>query len=313
MSEASTVAVLFPGQGAQRPGMARDFFLAFEAARHVFATASDALGVDLAALCFDDDPRLNLTEFTQPALLTAELAMYRGLAEAFGVKAEIFAGHSVGEYTALVAAGVLPLSTAVQLLRLRGRLMQGSGPAGAVLVVRAAAALERVPAERLAKWGVDLACENSPEQIVLAGPTRAIELAASGIVELFGKAGAELVRLNVSAAFHSRQMRAIEPGLRAALLGISDRICASRAACVLSNFTGDFHAPNTAALVDALVLQVSSTVRWTENMKRVAACAARVYEVGPGRALTGLFASTGGRAVSLSSLATARRQLEHAA
>jgi [acyl-carrier-protein] S-malonyltransferase len=96
-----SVAIVFPGQGSQRPGMARDFYERFAVSRDVFVEASDALGLDMAALCFDDDPRLDLTEFTQPAILAAEIAMLRPLEKEFGVSASLFGGHSLGEYTAL--------------------------------------------------------------------------------------------------------------------------------------------------------------------------------------------------------------------
>jgi malonyl CoA-acyl carrier protein transacylase len=293
--------------------MARDYYLELAGTRRVFDHASNALGLDLAALCFDDDPRLNFTEFTQPALLTAEFGIYRGLVEEFGLHADIFAGHSVGEYTALVAAGVLPLGVAVQLLRLRGRVMQRSAPPGAVLVVRAEGALQRISRRRALEWGVEIACENSPNQIVLSGQTKGIERASAQIRDLFDGAAVELVTLNVSAPFHSSLLDAAEPVLRAALSGIVDDLRPANAARVLSNFTGDFHVADATSVIEALVSQVSGTVRWTENMARIAALSGQVYEIGPGRTLTGLYASIGQRALPLSSLTSARRQFGHAA
>src|SRR5215472_17390267 len=112
-----TLAVVFPGQGSQKTGMAKDFCDRFAVSRDVFAEASDALALDVAALCFDEDPRLDLTEFTQPAILTAGIAMWRALGTEFGLSASRFGGHSLGEYTALCAAGVIPLRVAVQLVR----------------------------------------------------------------------------------------------------------------------------------------------------------------------------------------------------
>src|SRR5258708_21690905 len=125
-----TVAIVFPGQGSQRSGMARDFYERFAISRDVFVEASDALGLDMAALCFDDKPRLDLTEFTQPAILAAEMAMLRPLEREFGVSASLFGGHSLGEYTALCAAGAIPLEVAVKLVRRRGALMQAVVPPG---------------------------------------------------------------------------------------------------------------------------------------------------------------------------------------
>jgi malonyl CoA-acyl carrier protein transacylase len=123
-------AIVFPGQGSQRPGMGKDFHERFAVAREVYAEASAAAGLDLEALCFGEDERLGLTEFTQPAILTTEIAMLRALEAEFGVEGELFAGHSLGEYTALVAAGVLALADAVRLVRKRGALMQQAVPAG---------------------------------------------------------------------------------------------------------------------------------------------------------------------------------------
>src|SRR5262249_672785 len=122
-------AVVFPGQGSQRPGMAADFLAQFAAARAVFDEASEALSVDVAALCAGD-ARLDRTERTQPAILPAEIAMLAALRKDFGLDAARFGGHSLGEYTALVAAGALSLADAVRLVRLRGRLMQEAVPVG---------------------------------------------------------------------------------------------------------------------------------------------------------------------------------------
>jgi len=123
-------AVVFPGQGSQRVGMAKDFHDAFPLARDAFAEASDGCGVDLAAIAFRDEQKLNLTEFTQPCILTAEIAMQRVVAAERGLDARWFAGHSLGEYTALVAAGVLSLGEAAKLVRRRGALMQQAVPPG---------------------------------------------------------------------------------------------------------------------------------------------------------------------------------------
>ncbi len=126
----SLVVLAFPGQGCQRRGMAADFVERFAVARRVFDEASAALDLDLAAICFGKDPRLDLTEFTQPCILTAEIAMFTSLTQHFGLYAEKFGGHSLGEYTALVAAGALPLASAARLVRRRGALMQAAVPVG---------------------------------------------------------------------------------------------------------------------------------------------------------------------------------------
>jgi malonyl CoA-acyl carrier protein transacylase len=120
----SPIAVVFPGQGSQRAGMGRDVFERFAVAREVFERASDALSLDLREICFGDDPRLDRTEFTQPAILTTEIAMLRAVEEGTGLSFAYFGGHSLGEYTALCAAGAMELEDAVRLVRRRGACMQ---------------------------------------------------------------------------------------------------------------------------------------------------------------------------------------------
>ena len=124
------VAAAFPGQGSQRPGMGKDYYDEIAVSRQTFEEASDALGWDVAALCFREDERLNLTEFTQPCLLTTEMAALRGLHFRYGFAPRIFGGHSLGEFTALAAAGVLSLADVVKIVHIRGQLMQQAVPVG---------------------------------------------------------------------------------------------------------------------------------------------------------------------------------------
>jgi malonyl CoA-acyl carrier protein transacylase len=304
MTEAAQIAVVFPGQGSQRPGMARDFFDAHAAARTVFEEASDALELDLRAICFEPDPRLDLTEFTQPAILTAEIAMLRALE----LEAAFFAGHSLGEYTALCAAGVLSLADAVRLVRRRGALMQAAVPQGqgAMSALMAAGIAERPLASELADLAVDVANLNSADQVVISGPAAAIEAAERRLTEA---GGVEIVRLNVSAPFHSRMMATIEPAFRAQLDAAAPRISPEQAAVVCSNLRGGFHIPNTAAVIDALTGQISGTVDWIGNMRTLAASAGRIIELGPGRPLKRFFATLGVEIVSVTSMKTAERGL----
>ncbi|MHB8770741.1 MAG: ACP S-malonyltransferase, partial [Syntrophales bacterium] len=124
-------AAVFPGQGSQRPGMGKDFFDAMPESRHAFEEAADALGWDVGAVCFtEDDARLNLTEYTQPCLVATEIAMLRGLAGRYGFSPRLFGGHSLGEFTALVAAGALPFAACLNIVQARGRLMQSAVPVG---------------------------------------------------------------------------------------------------------------------------------------------------------------------------------------
>lgn len=302
-------AVVFPGQGSQRTGMARDFYLELESSRRTFEEASDASGLDLAALCFEPDARLGLTEFTQPALLTAEVAMYRGLRDEMGLCASYFGGHSLGEYSALVAADVLPLASAVQLVRLRGRLMQSAAPpgSGGMVVLCAPDIATHITPELARTWDCDVACCNSPNQIVLAGTRAALATATEAAVALTPE-NLDVVVLDVSAPFHCRQQAAIVEGLRAALLGIGELLCPERASHTTCNATGRFHRDDLTSLVDALAAQVSCTVRWSDNMQRLCDVADPIYEIGPSRPLSSLFASLGRKTVAITSLRAARKE-----
>jgi [acyl-carrier-protein] S-malonyltransferase/trans-AT polyketide synthase/acyltransferase/oxidoreductase domain-containing protein len=293
--------------------MARDFHERFAASRDAFAEASDALGLDVAALCFGQDPRLDQTEFTQPAIVTAEIAMVRALEAELGLSASVYGGHSLGEYTALCAAGALPLATTVRLVRRRGALMQGAMPIGesAMIAVIAEDIASRVAGElapELATLGVDVANRNSGGQVVLSGPTAAIGQAGARLAELLG-GGAEIVSLNVSAAFHSRLMRGIEPDFRAALEASQEDLQAGAASVVTSNLTGAFHLPQRRAVIDALTGQISGTVDWISNMHALAAAADEIVEIGPNRPLRGFFRTIGRDVISIVSVTSADKGL----
>lgn len=302
MTRESDTALVFPGQGSQRAGMARDFHDTFAVARQAFEESSAACGVDLAAICFQDDARLDLTEFTQPCILTAEIAMVRVLRE-LGVRAQWYAGHSLGEYTALVAAGVLGLGQAARLVRRRGALMQQAvAPgAGAMLAVIARGLDLGELRARLEGLDVDAANHNSSSQIVVSGSAAGVEQARE---KLAGK-GRRLIPLNVSAPFHSRFMREVEPVFAAELAAASiDPTPAPHAA---SNFTGEFHRADGSAIRDALVRQISGTVRWVDNMRAICERAARVIEVGPGKPLSGFFKDLGVAVEAVTDLDGARQ------
>jgi len=307
----SATAVVFPGQGSQRPGMARDFHDQFAVSREVFAEAGDALGLDVARLCFDEDPRLDLTEFTQPAILTAEIAMFRALEKEHGLSVRCFGGHSLGEYTALCAAGAIRLDDAVRVVRRRGALMQSAVPAGkgAMVAVIGEGIGSRDLAAALAGLEVDVANRNSRDQLVLSGAASDMERACERVRETAAPAEIELVPLTVSAPFHSRRMRAIEPELRAVLEGVAPRVVAERARAVTSNFTGAFHTGILPDLLDALVRQASGAVDWMANMEAIGTTADRILEIGPGRPLRGFFKTTGRDVTSILSVKTAEKAL----
>lgn len=304
------IAVVFPGQGAQRPGMGRDFHDRFAVSRDAYAEASDALGLDVARLCFDEDPRLDETEFTQPCILTTEIAMYRALERELGLTAAFFGGHSLGEYSALCAAGVVSLADAAQLTRRRGALMQRAVPKGegAMLAVIAKGVAARDLAAELAPFEVDVANLNSSEQVVLSGAAAGVKRAGEHLALVLDP-GHRLVELNVSAPFHSRLMRPIEPEFAGELARVAPRLVASRAPTCTSNVSGGFHGASTGAVIDALTRQISSPVDWVANMTALAAAAPRILEVGPGRPLSAFFRTIGRSVGAIVSVKHAEREL----
>lgn len=308
-------AVVFPGQGCQRPGMGRDFHEAFAVSRQAYEEASEALGWDVAALCFSDDGRIHRTEFTQPCILATEAAMFRAFRELTGLDPALFAGHSLGEFTALVAAGVLSLADAVRIVHERGRLMQEAVPEGGAMVAVIAGALDPgAVRRRLEDLPVDVANVNSPRQIVLSGMLKGVEEAVLRLREaLAGGSDCRFVPLSVSAPFHSRYMRPAEAPLEEALRAARPRMVPEGASKVASNVRGGFHEACGEAVIRDLVRQVSGTVRWVENMKAVAAAAERIYEIGPGRPLRDFFRALDVDCASVTTLSAARRLCDAAA
>lgn len=295
MNEASTIGIVFPGQGAQRPGMGREFHAEHECARRVYEQASDALSLDVAALCFEDEEKLGLTEYAQPAILTTEIAMLSALRERYDLAPCAWAGHSLGEYAALVGAGVLAVGDAVSLVRERGRLMQEAAPlgSGAMLAViqRDLDAAALAPA--LDGLVVDIANFNSTDQIVLSGTAADVDEAKVRMKTLAGYERAKCIALRVSAPFHSRLMRVAAERFRPSLEAAAPAWNASAAPCVASNYSGAFHGSDTAALVEAMARQIEAPVQWLANMRALLDRCARVIEIGPGRPLRGFFTSLG--------------------
>ncbi len=307
-AETPETVVVFPGQGSQKRGMARAFAEAFPESAAVFDAASEALGLDLRALCWEDDPRLDLTEFTQPAILTAEIAILRALEARWGFAPTRFAGHSLGEYTALVAAGALPLADAVRAVRERGRRMQEAVPAGEgamAAIIRADLDPEAL-ARAVEGLVVDLANVNGPEQIVISGRSADVDAAIPRVEAALP--GVRVVKLTVSAPFHSRLMKPVEPGFREVLAGLDWR--PERAVRVASNVSGTWHAGERDALVDALTAQIGAPVRWDLDMRAILALSpARIVEVGPRAPLRAFFRSVGARCEAIFNPNTARRVL----
>jgi [acyl-carrier-protein] S-malonyltransferase len=282
------VALLFPGQGSQFVGMGRDLAASSTVARETFREADDILGFPLSRLCFDGpESELTQTGNAQPAILTHSVAVWRALADRLDGGILFAAGHSLGEFSAYVAAGGISFADAVRTVRRRGELMETSGRdrpgTMAALLGLDDAAVEKVCREAAARGGDCVAANyNSPGQIVISGDVAAVERA----VELARAAGARrAVRLNVSGAFHSPLMRVAEAGLAEQL----ERAAISRPGFpVVSNVTAQ-PVTEPAEVRRLLILQLTSPVRWTGCMQTMlAAGATRFVELGPGSVLTGL-------------------------
>jgi [acyl-carrier-protein] S-malonyltransferase/trans-AT polyketide synthase/acyltransferase/oxidoreductase domain-containing protein len=304
------IAVVFPGQGAQRPGMGEDFYDNIPVSREVYDEASQAAGWDIAAMCFGDDERLNLTEFTQPCVLTTEIAMLLGLKAFFGFSPAIFGGHSLGEFTALVAAGALPLPEAVRIVQIRGRMMQNAVPVGrgtmaAVITDNVDIELVRLALKDLP---IDIANINSANQIVISGEAEAIPETEARLQEALTKDRPfRFIPLNVSAPFHSRFMSTIVEPFENILRIIGQGIDHEKSITVTSNFRGGFHSGLYEDLIYNLVSQLNHPVLWVDNMKAIASRAGTIYEVGPGRPLRDFFKTINVTCTSITTLATAEK------
>ncbi len=280
------VAFLFPGQGAQDVGMGRELFDAFPESRAVFEEAGDALGFDLARLCFEGpEDELQLTANTQPAILATSVAALRAV-EARGVSPDWVAGHSLGEYSGLVAASVLRLGDAVVAVRQRGQFMQEAVPVGegamAAILGLQLADVEAACREAAESEVVAPANINSPTQIVIAGHAAAVERASVRCKEQGAK---RAVPLPVSAPFHCELMRPAQERL----VPVLDALDFAQATVPVINNVDARAERDGPACRDALLRQVSSPVRWVDAMATLRAEGAEgIVEIGPGSTLQGL-------------------------
>jgi [acyl-carrier-protein] S-malonyltransferase len=282
------ILLLFPGQGSQKPGMAKDLVEAFPAARAVFDRADTALGMKLSALCFDGPAEaLTLTQNAQPALLAHGAAVWSVLRERLAPLVRAAAGHSLGEFSAYHAVGALPLEDAVKLVRRRGELMfeAGSKRSGAMaaIVGQLERSIEEICAEASVDGTVVPANYNAAEQTVISGDLAAVERA----MELALTAGAKrALRLPVSGAFHSPLMAPAAPGLD---LALSAARWTDPSFPVYSNVTAK-RVGNATAARELLLKQLTSPVCWVQVVQTMAAehPGALFVEMGPGHVLTGL-------------------------
>jgi len=282
------IAFLFPGQGSQAVGMGRDLVEQYPVAAATFAEADEALGFAISKLCFEGpEEELRLTENTQPAILTVSVAVWRLLC-AEGVKPSFAAGHSLGEWSAHVAAGTLNFADAVRAVKTRGRAMQqavpeGQGGMAAILMLDAAQVIEAC-AEAAAETGqtVTAANINSPSQTVISGALAAVEKA---VAICKAKGARRAVMLPVSAPFHSSLMQPAREEVARVLEGTP---LAEPQIPVAANVTGRM-VTTAAETRDALINQVTGAVRWVDCVQSLAAAGASVFvEAGPGKVLTGL-------------------------
>jgi len=282
------IAFLFPGQGSQTVGMGRSLAEQFPVASATFAEADEALGFPLSRIFLDGpEDELRLTENTQPAILTVSVAVWRVLAE-HGIHPAMAAGHSLGEWSAHVAAGTLSFRDAVKAVKARGQSMQNAVPAGegamAAVLAMAADAVTEVCAEAASETGlaVSPANFNSPDQTVISGTKAAVEKAG----ELAKARGArKVVMLAVSAPFHCALMRPAQQDVATVLSGIS---LADPAFSVAANVSGSLVA-SADQVRTALIEQVTGTVRWVDCVQALLAGGAEIFvEAGPGKVLTGL-------------------------
>ncbi len=282
----TTLAFFFPGQGSQAVGMGKDLAERYPVARQAFDEADAALGTKLSQLCFEGpEDQLRLTENTQPAILTVSVAAWRVLSEK-GIKPAFVAGHSLGEYSAHVAAGTISFTDAVRAVRNRGKYMQEAVPVGtgsmAAIVGMNIDAVTTLCADAAQGQVCEPANINSPDQIVISGSVAAIERA----VKLAGERGAKRAKmLQVSAPFHCSLMKPAQERLAADL----DKLNFSAPKVpVVANVSAQ-PVEDTTAARNALISQVTGSVKWNESIQLLIARGVQTFvEVGPGKVLSGL-------------------------
>lgn len=280
------IAYMFPGQGAQKTGMGMDFYEQFETAKRVFEISSDATGLDVAKLCFEKNDLLDITEYTQVALLTTEVAILRTVMER-GVKPDYCLGLSLGEYGALAASNVMSDEDLFKVIRNRGKFMQEAYPVGGAMMAVLALDVDII-SEVLKKVNgtVSIANDNCPGQIVITGEKSAVDEAGVMLKEAGAK---RCLPLNVSGPFHSALLKDAGEKLAAVLedVNVNDPIYP-----YVSNVTADF-VTDKSDIKELLAKQVCSGVRFRESILRLKdAGVTKFVEMGPGKTLSGFVGKT---------------------
>ena len=277
-----SVAFIFPGQGAQVTGMGRDFYEQTDTGRKVFDKASQLLGFSMPELCFEPNERLNLTEYTQAAMVTVSIAMMKVLMEETKIRPDVAAGLSLGEYCALFATGAMSEEDAITAVRKRGILMQQAVPAGigsmAAILGMEAAGIEAVLADLKE---VQIANYNCPGQIVISGKKEAVELAGE---KLKGAGAKRVIPLNVSGPFHSCMLSEAGKELGKALEGVELHPLKIP---YVANVTADY-VTDRNEIKGLLEKQVSHSVRWQQSVETMLSHGVDTFiEIGPGKTLSG--------------------------
>ena len=274
-------AFIFPGQGSQYVGMGKDFYENSALCREIYEKASSASGLDVKALCFEENEQINITEYTQIAMLATEVAMLREL-EAAGVKADVAAGLSLGEYGALAAAGVMSDEDIFRIVRKRGLFMQEAVPSGGAMAAILALATEKIEEICEQTEGiVSIANYNCPGQIVITGEEAAVEAAMESLKEAGAK---RCMRLNVSGPFHSAMLSGAGEKLGQELANVEIK---QMQIPYLANVTADY-VTDIKDVKDLLTKQVSASVKWQQTIEKMLADGVDTFiEIGPGKTLSG--------------------------